>query len=298
MMRRVSVLIAAAAIAAPAQSVEFIQITDTHVMQIEGIHPVLVPQRQANLATASQLEVWLEKLRPAPPAFIIHTGDMLEAFRYDNAGGRPMEGQIERFLAIRKRSPAPMYLALGNRDVSWYRAADDRQLVVRDSAVTGEARAAWRRQADCFSSGTWYSFEKRAGAAAYLFAALDNGETSDKNFVDRQLSWLRRLLADAKASALVLAVHIPLGENAFGESVKEILAGFEKPVLVLAGHRHTDAVEEMSAAPRRVQVRTASFTGGKSSSRRIVLTPSGIDVYATNEPDRLLLKVPVSPVEP
>lgn len=298
MTSRITVLIAAAAIAAQAQTVEFMHITDTHVMEIEGIHPVLAPQRQANLASASQFEAWLESLRRKPPAFIIHTGDLLEAFRYDDAGGRPMEGQIERFLAIRKRSPAPMYLVLGNRDVSWYRAAGGRQLVMRDTAVASEARAAWRRQADCFSGGTWYSFEKRAGAATYLFAVLDNGETSDKTVVDRQLAWLRRTLADAKASAAVLAVHIPLGENAFGAAVKEILGGWGKPALVLAGHRHTDGIEEMSSAPRRVQVRTASFTGGKSSSRRIVLTPSGIDVYATNEPDRLLLKAPVSPVEP
>jgi 3',5'-cyclic AMP phosphodiesterase CpdA len=298
MMRRISVLIAAAALAASAQTVEFIQITDTHVMRIEGIHPVLVPQRQANLASASQLEGWLESLRQTPPAFIIHTGDMLEAFRYDDAGGRAVEGQIERFLAIGKRSPAPMYLALGNRDVSWYRAADGRQVVVRDSTVTSEARAAWRRQAECFSGGTWYSFEKRAGAATYLFAVLDNSETSDRSIVDRQLTWFRKTISEAKASAVVVAAHIPLEENAFGAAVKEILSGFDKPVLILAGHRHTDAVEELSSAPRRVQVRTASFTGGKSSSRRIVLTSNGIDVHATNEPDRLLLRVPVPPVEP
>lgn len=140
--------------------------------------------------------------------------------------------------------------------------------------------------------------EKRVGGGSYLPAALDNGETSDRSFVDRQLAWLHKAISAAKASALVLAAHIPLEENAFGAAVKEILAGFERPVLVLAERRHTDAVEEMSPAPRRVQVRTASFTGGKSSRRRVVLTPSGIDVHATNEPDRLMLKVAVPPVEP
>ncbi len=291
-------MLAAASFAARAQPVEFIHITDTHVMSIEGIHPVLVPQRQANRSSAAQLEAWLEHLRAAPPAFLLHTGDALEAFRYDDAGGDPLEGQIERFLAIRARSPVPMYLALGNRDVAWYRAVDGKPFVVRGEPVASEARAAWRARADCFSGGSWYSFVKRAGSADYLFAVLDNGETSDRAMVDGQLAWLRKLLLETESTALVLAVHIPLEETAFGAAVREILAGYAGPVLVLAGHRHTDGVEELSAAPRRIQVRTASFTGGKSSSRRVVLTPSGIDVYATNEPDRLLLRVPLPAAAP
>lgn len=52
MMRRTSVLIAVAAFAASGRPVEFMHITDTHVMQIEGIHPILVPQKQANLPSA------------------------------------------------------------------------------------------------------------------------------------------------------------------------------------------------------------------------------------------------------
>ncbi len=185
-----------------------------------------------------------------------------------------------------------MYLALGNRDVSWYRHADGKQLVVRDNAITTEARAAWRRAFDCFQFGTWYSFEKRAGSTAYLFAVLDDGDTKDDPLMEKQLAWLRKLLAEAKPAALVLALHIPLEESAFGMSVKEILGGFGKPALVLAGHRHTDGVEDISVTPKQVQVRTASFAGGKLSSRRIVLRPAGIDVYSTNEPDKLLFTIP------
>jgi hypothetical protein len=276
-----------------AQSLEFVHISDTHVMRIEGIHPALIPLRQANIGTAVQLERFLEERRAKPPAFLVHTGDILDAVRYDSESGAPLNGQIERFQAIHKLSPSPMYLTLGNHDVSWYRQADGKQVVVRDGAMATEARAAWRQGFECFRNGTWYSFEKRAGATTYLFAVLDNSVTDDPEFVRMQLVWLRKLLADAKPAALVVALHTPLGENAFGQSVKEILSSFDRPALVLAGHRHTDGVEEISGTPRRVQVRTAAFVGGKLSSRRIVLRPAGIDVYGTNEPEQLLLEIPV-----
>jgi len=298
-MKFVAVL-ALLALAAPqsrdgqgAVPLEIVHISDTHVMQTEGIHPYLLPLRIPNMLSAVQLEKFLADRQSNPPAFFLHTGDILEAFRYDSATGAPLNGQIERFQSIHKNSPAPMYLTLGNRDVSWYRHADGKQLVVRDNAITTEARAAWRQAFECFRNGTWYSFEKRAGATAFLFAVLDNGDTADEPLMQKQLAWLRRLLAGAKPAALVLAVHIPLGESAFGESVKEILNSFDRPALVLAGHRHTDGVEDISQSPRRVQVRTASFAGGKLCSRRIVFRASGIDVYSTNEPDKLLFTVPV-----
>lgn len=282
-----------AALAAHGQQVEFLHITDTHVMSIQGIHPALFLMRQVNVLTAPQLESTLKDLKANPPDFLLHTGDILEAFRYDNDSGGVLNGQIERFQEIHKLSPAPMYLTLGNRDIAWYRAVDGEQVVVRDQAITSEARSAWRAAFECFRNGTWYSFEKRAGETSYLFAVLDNGDAADKELMKRQLAWLRRTLADSKQRALVLSVHIPLSENEFGRSVREILMGFDRPVLVLAGHRHTDGLEEFSATPRKVQVRTASYAGGKRNMRRVVLRPGGIDVYVTSEPGTLLMSLPV-----
>lgn len=293
-VRLASFLLFLAASAAHGQPIEFLHITDTHLMKIDGIHPALFMQRQANVLSAAQLESVFEELKAKPPAFLLHTGDILEAFRYDSESGGVLEGQIERFQEMVKRSPAPFYLALGNRDVSWYRAADGKQLVVRDKEVTREARAAWRAAFECFRNGTWYSFEKRAGGTRFLFVVLDNGETSDQVMAKRQIGWLRDLLARADQAALVLAVHIPVEENAFGQEVRETLAGFDRPVLILAGHRHTDEVSELSASPRRVQVRTASFAGGKMSMRKVALKSDAIEIYATSEPERLLLTIPVS----
>lgn len=292
------ILVLAAAILAGAelngQPVEFLHITDTHVMKIEGIHPALVPLRQTNLLTAPQLEGFFEGLKSKPPDFILHTGDMLEAFRYDGDNGGIVGGQIERFHDIVKRSPVPVYLALGNRDVSWYRQAEGKQVAVRNVAMTTEARAAWRQAYGFFRENTWYSFEKKSGNAAYLFAVLDNGDIADADHVRRQLDWLRALLARPKPSALVLALHIPLGDNPFSRSVRELLSGLGRPVLVLAGHNHTDDVLELSASPRQVQVRTASFAGGKFGSRRIVLKPDGMEVYATGDRSNLLFTIPVT----
>ncbi len=62
---------------ASAQSLEVVHISDTHVMQIEGIHPALLPLRMANLLSAPQLEKFLDDRRANPPAFFIHTGDIL-----------------------------------------------------------------------------------------------------------------------------------------------------------------------------------------------------------------------------
>lgn len=55
--------------------------------------------------------------------------------------------------------------------------------------------------------------------------------------------------------------------------------------LILVGHKHNDAIEELDLGERKVtQVRTAIF--GTGAARRIVVSENEIELYATPEPDR------------
>jgi hypothetical protein len=162
-----------------------------------------------------------------------------------------------------------------------------------DQSVAGEARAAWIASANCFAKGTYYSFEKSVGRTTYLFLVLDNAYNAGA-IAQEQLHWLRRQVERQGSRFLVLAMHIPLGDDANSAAIKGAL-GDASVTLVLAGHMHSDAIEEIAVGAPVVQVRTAAFGFGENNWRRIRLREEAIDVFATGAPERLE-KTIVAPV--
>ena len=282
-------VLAAGAAGQGGSALDFIQLTDTHVTELRGVAPALAKTRGHFSGSGKALGEYFEALadpvgRPYRPAFFLITGDLIDAFRFAGAGGGQVDGQIAAFRRATSRSPAPLYLALGNHDITdWGLAAGEPD---SDQSSAGEARAAWIAAEESFRRGTYYNFEKHVGSTAYLFLVLDNAYNSGR-IADEQMAWLRRQVEGQGQRVLILAMHIPLGEDANSRAIKSALSA-ARVALVLAGHRHSNGIEEIPlGGGQAVQVRTAAFGYGASNWRRIRLLDGRIEVFATGQPDRL-----------
>ncbi len=274
----------------PAASLDFIHLSDTHVIDLKGIAAPLVKQREHFADSERRLGALLAGVgRPGTESFALITGDLIDAFSFTAAGGGAVHGQINAFRRAVAKSTIPLYLTLGNHDIEHYGIAPDGVKAAGDQWLAGQARAAWVQAAECFRAGTYYEFAKQVGRMRYVFLMLDDGyvatgskERPAVTVAHEQLFWLhRRIQANADA-VLILAMHIPLSTNANSQAIRQAAAGAPNVALVLAGHNHTDGIEDLElGAGHAVQVRTAALGYGAENWRRIRLREDGIEVYAT-----------------
>lgn len=267
-----------------ADSLEFLHITDTHVINLGGMHPGIAAQRKMYEPAATGLANFLKSLEAGPPDFLLITGDLIDGFMFENAAGRATAGQIEFFRKTMRNSPVPVYLTLGNHDVQRYAATLGVDKPAGEESAAPEARAAWRAADTGFSGGTYYSVRKKVGGTTYRFLMLDDGSDKDKVFAATQLSWLARQVAESNGDRLIVAMHIPFELTPYTKSIKEVLRRATNLVLVLAGHRHSDAIEEVEFDDHRViQVRTAIFALNAANFRSIRLFEDRIEIGATGK---------------
>ena len=279
-------------------SLDFIHITDTHVSRNEGVHPKIVAARAGHSQAGENLASLLDQLQTKIHAgFVVHTGDAIDAYCFDGAASVPVGEQIEHFHTMIERLPLPVHIALGNHDIQCYRRFEGRDSPYADQSVAARARRAWQNAFDCFKEGrTFYSVSHQVGSANYRFLVLDNGEnhSSGFSFYQEQFAWLKEQLTRNRTDPTILAMHVPLGDNKFSEEVKTLLAQADNVVLSLAGHRHTDALEEISLGKRSLpQVQTAALSLAADNWRRIRLYEDRIEVSETGRPEQIARIVPV-----
>lgn len=292
--------IAAAFLAASlfaAAPVEFWQITDTHLMRLDGVEPALIKVRRHYEGSTPALERFFSRIRKGGlPAFVLHTGDIIDAYRFDGQSGKIVEGQVEHAKAVLARSPAPLYLTLGNHDIQHYRRAGEKVVADRGADVAGAARREWRQAAACFRDGTYYAFTRRSGKTEYHFLVLDNGERvppEESPFLASQLAWLEKELAARRNGPMIVAMHIPLAQDKVSEAFARVLSKSPRVELILAGHRHTNGIEEVPLGGRIVpQIRTSAFAIDERDFRRVLLWEDRIDVFATGKPEQIEKTIP------
>lgn len=263
------------------QPLDFVHITDTHVARFDGVHKSLAFQRLQNAFATPALAGFLEKLKAQPPAFLLHTGDAIDAVCFAGIQESEVCGQMEHFREIMAKSPVPYYLALGNHDIERYLLAGTPPRATGDQSIAAAARKQWRAAAPALREGTYYAFQKESAGTAYRFLVLDNGETGPAGaaYLDEQIQWLEKQLAVPSKDWIVLVMHIPLGTDRFSAAVKAAAARNPRVILAVAGHRHTNAVEEVDLGPRRLtQVRTASLALSSSNWRRIRLLREKVEI--------------------
>jgi len=274
-------------------SIEFIHLTDTHVIDMTGINPPLAANRKVYAGSSGSLMHFLSSFnRKRQTAFGLLTGDVVDGYCYEDASGAPLCRQIEYVKSILDRSPIPLFLVLGNHDVQRYKHAEGAPKPSGELSAAAAARREWSRNFSCFRDGTYYSFRRQVGKTSYLFVVLDNSAPGDQVFVREQLEWLRGQLAVDPPGPVVLTMHVPIMEDRFSQSLKTILSESQRLLVVFAGHRHTDAIEELHIGDRRItQVRTAIFAGSDKSWRRIRLLENGMEIFDTGRADRLAKRI-------
>lgn len=191
----------------------FVQISDSHI----GFN------RPANPDVAATLQAAVDKINalPAPPEFIIHTGDLShdsKAAQFDT---------LDQFLQGAR--PKQIYYVPGEHDTS----IDDGKLY----------RERYNKSLGAKGSG-WYSFNHKD----VHFVGLNNSAVLDGmgNLGEEQLAWLEADLKGQPASRpVVVFAHIPLWavypEWGWATKDSERALGFLKrfgSVTVLNGHIH------------------------------------------------------------
>ncbi|HWB83859.1 MAG TPA: metallophosphoesterase [Bryobacteraceae bacterium] len=285
------------------QSIDFIQLSDTHVVDLHGVAPALFKARQHLAGAERRLAAFLAQ-PPVAASFVLITGDLTDAFRFTAPDGGVVGGQTEAFRRAVAQTRIPLYLTLGNHDIEQYRVAPDGIKAAGDQWLAGAARAYWTRTMECFGKGTYYEFAKQVGRTRYVFLMLDDGyvatgsiEHPAVTIAHEQLYWLRKR-AEANAGAvLVLAMHIPIGTNANSQAIRQAVESAPNVALVLVGHNHRDQIDDLDlGASRAVQVRTAALGYGAGNWRRIRLLEGRIEVYETGSKTKVVRSIRLSAV--
>jgi 3',5'-cyclic AMP phosphodiesterase CpdA len=286
--------------------VDFLHLSDTHVLDLKGVAPALVKERSHLTDSERRLGAILAA-PPVPASFALITGDLTDAFRFTNAEGSLVGGQVEAFRRAAAKSRIPLYLTLGNHDVEQYRIGADGVKAAGDQWLAGAARAHWIRSEECFHDGTYYEFTKQVGRTRYVFLMLDDGYVATGapshatvTIGDDQIFWLRRRAEANPDAVIILAMHIPIETNPNSQAIRQAVAGVPNVALVLAGHNHRDQIEDLDlGASRAVQVRTASLGLGAENWRRIRLLEDAIEIYVTGSRSTVLRTIrPVSTKRP
>jgi 3',5'-cyclic AMP phosphodiesterase CpdA len=287
-------------VAFAAAFLDFTHITDTHVIQLNGVHPELVKARGMYKPSLGELDKFVGGFGRGGGAFVIHTGDLVDAWCFDAAAGdTPVYGQFETVAASLRRLPVPLYPALGNHDVECYRRnPKDAAKPIGDQTVGDQTRAAWKKQLGGFKKGTYYGFSRKVRGTRYRFLVLDNGQAippGSKEFLDRQMAWVTRELRRHPKDKFVLALHIPIGKTPFSDSLRAAVGEASNVVMILCGHNHTDDIARISLGRSNpTQVRTSAMFKGADQWRRIRLHADKIEVSATSKPDTVAETIPVN----
>ena len=182
------------------EPLEFAVLADTHINPEEPAHSAQLADVYAHLGA-----------RPAPPAFTLHVGDVVEA-------GQP--GEYEEWDRLQQQAPpGPMHVVRGNHEVRW------------DERACEPFFARFRRAPYSFDAGPLH------------VVALDPTQLlQEPGYVGAdQLRWLEADLRRAEDRPTVVFQHYPVGGPHLyvgnQAELREVLSRFNIAA-VFAGHIH------------------------------------------------------------
>jgi hypothetical protein len=278
-------------------ALDFVHISDAHLADLADARPELAKMRAHPNAGGAALRAVLARVAtPTSPAFVLLTGDIVDAWCFDGPSGSPVYGQIRLFKSIQEASKVPLFLSLGNHDIECYRYNPEKKALIGDQSVAPEARRDWSRTFQCIRRGTYYEFHKKVGRVTYRFLVLDNGDAGkNARYTEAQLKWFRKQLAAGGRDPIILVMHVPFLDRDFFTQLKAAIAGNPRVVLALTGHRHTDEIEDIDVGDRKlVQVITPGLRAGDDKWRMIRLFEDRIQVHAAGDAGKVVRTIPVA----
>ncbi len=289
-------------------TVTLLHTSDTHlVFEPAAYRPFLAAYFTAGRRSTDSLERFFQTVPRAVSAdAVVITGDILAGFEGETPSGEMRAQQVEQFWPLVDRCPVPLFLTLGNHDISSYTALRPDSGVVNTQTEVGRARASWIRNIPCFADGTWYEHLFVAGGTRYHCLFLDDGYSlhdGGRRLEKTQVDWLNDRLNRAGTDPVIVFHHIyfPIGDvNGDGvvfdarkpvdwPSEKDCAEGFlralnEHPNVraLIVGHGHENVFEKIHfpAGHSIWQVETGSATESADNWRLLRLTRDSILISA------------------
>lgn len=293
-------------------TLKIILISDTHVCNLTGYHPLFMERRAHYGDGFSKLIRFFHSVPVRYDAdAVVITGDLTDYFEAARPDGRFLETQIEQFASLWPECPVPLYMILGNHDISsyWVEAPGE----IRSFQTCAEqARAAWIRNIPCFQSGTYYARLFQVGRTRYHFLFLDNGYAYRSGAVvdQAQLNWIEHQVRQAGTDPVVVFMHkyIPFPDNnkdgrtftsrtslvidstTCSDGFLRVLNENKNIKALMVGHGHSNVTESVPFPGGHLIVQTE--TGGfaqntdqwrmmKLTEDKIIILPCGDDKERT-----------------
>lgn len=296
-------------------TVTFIQITDPHFSNMTGYHPVFVRERIWFSRSAGILSQFLETVPGKYNAdFIVVTGDNLDFYEAETTSGRLLGTQIEQYSEFIGNNEIPMYLVLGNHDLTSYRVTPDSN-TTNNQLKAEKARSVWMKNFDCFREGTYYSRTIRIDTLDFRLIFLDNSyyatqEVSDgvMQFVmdPYQLLWLNAELQSSPDDVELIFMHMPLpfakasdkdipveqlseytSKSKYYTLLNVLDSNKSNARIIFAGHRHFNSINNytLREGGTITQVMTGALSYDPGAWRIVRLTAGKIFISYPGSPE-------------
>ncbi|MBT3385414.1 MAG: hypothetical protein HN778_15905 [Prolixibacteraceae bacterium] len=200
-------------------TLKFIHITDPHICNLAGYHPVFVEGRQ-HYGKGEELLTNFFKSVPEKlqSDFVVISGDIVDFYEGETIFGEMVGNQIGQAARLLEKSNVPVYLTLGNHDIASYGINLDSKKIIGHQLNAERARAAWIKNVPVFSDGTYYSKTFKVDTTTFRLIFLDNayykpGRDSDgRHYIigSDQLFWLNNEMRKSETDVEIIFMHMPI----------------------------------------------------------------------------------------
>lgn len=297
-------------------TISFIHLTDLHICNLAGYHPVFVEKRKH---FGNGIEPFVNFIQSAPKNlnanFLVITGDVIDFYEAETSSGNMLDIEVEQFIRHLDASDVPVYMALGNHDIASYWVSS-KKAYSSNQLNSARARALWIRNAPCFKNGTYYSRILTVDSTIFRLIFLDNSyylpaRTADAtDFVmdPYQLYWLDNELKKSDSDIEIIFMHMPLfripandmapGRNTYYVNYQDtipipyelktskkdslclysVLKNNASVKLILTGHQHSGVIHNVHVSDNYslTHLMTGAFGYHPNNWRLIKLTGNSI----------------------
>jgi len=283
------------------ENYKFLITSDIHTsFQLNQYNPVFYEMRRHTVGNADSLIRFYRTIPQKTDAdAVVITGDLIDYYEAGLSGDSSalIANQIEQFNALSAFCPVPLYLTLGNHDITsyWINKADSSRMTTQ--VYADRARASWIRNVSVFKNGTYYAELIKVENTTYHFVFLDNGYSlrDGGRMIDKtQLDWLQNQMDKAGNDPVLLFFHIyfPVGDingdslcfrkdkalNWPGEKdcssgLLKVLNEHKNIKAMFVGHQHNNVWEGINfpAGHKIYQVMTSTLDRSRNNWRMIEL---------------------------
>jgi 3',5'-cyclic AMP phosphodiesterase CpdA len=236
---------------------------------------------------------------------VIITGDLIDFYEAETERGPLLATQIEQFVPLFNNCPVPLFVTLGNHDITSYWIEEIDSSTHSFQQHTKEARACWIRNLSCLQTGTYYRRTFDIGTTRYFFIFLDNSYNLQNGaFLDKiQLDWLDYQINLAGLNPVIIFMHkylpvpdynndgfffsknstLSINDSTCSKGFLKILNGNNNIKALFVGHGHRSVLENIPfpSGQAILQTETAGFAQDKNNWRLLKFTEKNIIIYST-----------------